>query len=359
MGFRPGPAARPLGLASRRSLATERTLRRRLGDESNRGRRGPVTRKPRSSRLRLGARDAVPAPGGTTRVRGRSARRMAADSPPAAGPRRARRAARASSRRTPACPSAASAKSGGRPRKTASGAECGGRQDVRPAADSPVDVHLGRAAHARPRRRRARRRSATARSSWRPPWLETQTAAAPGVDAAPGVVRVQHALDHDRAGRWRSASQAMSCGPRSVAFSAPRWSSCRVREVHPQPAGLDDVPDRRAGSSYFVPTTGVSAVSTIARAPASTARSTHRAASPSRSAVTYICSHQRTPVAAISANGVPALLETTSSEPASRRGPGHRDLAVGVGGPLQRGRRDGERRGERRAQQRRGRGRRR
>ena len=72
----------------------------------------------------------------------------------------------------------------------------------------------------RPPRRPGSRRWRRRRSSWRPPWLETQTAAAP-------------ASTHRRASSGRStpltttgspvarASHSTSCGPRSVAFVAP------------------------------------------------------------------------------------------------------------------------------------------
>ena len=64
------------------------------------------------------------------------------------------------------------------------GAEGHGRDDVGAVEDAAVEVHLGPVADRVPRRRAAAPAASGARSSWRPPWLETTTASAPASTTA-------------------------------------------------------------------------------------------------------------------------------------------------------------------------------
>ena len=165
---------------------------------------------------------------------------------------------------------------------------------------------------------------ATARSSWRPPWLETQTAAAPGVDAAPGVVGRSTPLtttgrpvrlapaSRRPAGRGRWPSRRPGESP-----YAGREVGARARPGRRRPRR------RRRRRRTCVPTTGVSAVSTTARGPGgdgalSSGRHACRAVGgdvdlqppgdPGRGDVREACD--------------PALLETTMQGRRPRRAPG-------------------------------------
>ena len=64
------------------------------------------------------------------------------------------------------------------------GAERDGGDDVGAVEDAAVQVHLGPVADGAARRRAAARSGVGARSSWRPPWLETTTASAPASTTA-------------------------------------------------------------------------------------------------------------------------------------------------------------------------------
>ena len=169
---------------------------------------------------------------------------------------------------TPCSPAAASAWSGCRPRKTASAPRASAVSTSRPGPHAAVDVHLGVPGH-----RRGHPGQGVARAHG-----AVQLAAAvvghpdrggARVDAPPGVVGAEHALDHDREpGDLGAASR---CRPPTG--RAPRRRRPRVRRAGSCTGARTGRrrPSRGSATAYLVPTTGVSAVSTTAPAPASTA----------------------------------------------------------------------------------------
>ena len=89
-------------------------------------------------------------------------------------------------RATPSSPSTQRVEQRSRPRNAASAPSASAVRHVEARAEPAVDVHLRRSPDGGRDRSAAAAAVVTARSSWRPPWLDTHTAAAPAVDAPAG-----------------------------------------------------------------------------------------------------------------------------------------------------------------------------
>ena len=337
-----GPEARPAGLAPRRSLATRRTLedsarspnrvvvsRATAAFAQVRGRSGSRTASPRVS-----ARSRQPA----SRSASTTCVGSSVEHPGDARPRRRR------------------ARSSGEPaEEDGVGAEReSAASDVEAGADPAVDVHLRRSPDGvRPP---PAGRPAVVGG---PVELAAAVVGHPHgggarVDAPPGVVGTQHALDHHREPGASRRARPMSSGPRSRRLAGARRRRRSPGRSSPGgSAGSTTSQTTRSPAAYLVPTTGVSTVSTTASAPAvdRARRAAGRRASRSCGQVDL-----QPPAHAGRADVGEAGCRRCWTRP-SRRRPrrwprGHRELALGVHGALQGGRRDAQRHRDRPAEQR-------
>ena len=180
-----------------------------------------------------------------------------------------------STSRAPSSPPAASPHSG-RGRRAPPGAERERLHDVRAAADAAVDEHLEAARRPRRRPPAGRRSSAVAPSSWRPPWLETITPAAPCSQASAASSAVR--MPFTTTGRLDSGGELLEVVPPQRRVHQAR--TCRRdrtgrgrRPRRPQARGRHSAgiakPVRRSRSRR--PSRGASTVSAIASKPASSA----------------------------------------------------------------------------------------